>query len=154
MNKSRKSQSSLELLITLVLGFLVLLPIVVLEFIQIASATSTLSATEAQEAATKLATIATVVGSQGFPAKQLVLVQIPPNINNIFVGNTVNGVGHEVIFIVNTNAGLSYVTAYTPLNVSGYLENIAQPGEYMVNVSAQSSCPSLANVACVYMKST
>ncbi len=150
----KKAQSSLELLITLSFGLIVLLPIVALAFIQMASSTSTLSTAEAQEAATKLAGIATAVGSQGFPAKQLVLLQIPPNINNIFIGNVVNGVGHEIIFVVATNAGPSYVTAYTPLNVSGYLQNIVQTGTYLVNVSAQNSCPSLAGMPCVYMKST
>lgn len=148
----KKAQSSLELLITLSFGLIVLLPIVALAFIQMASSTSTLSTAEAQQAASKLASIATAVGSQGFPAKPLVLVQVPPNVNNIFVGNTANGVGHEIIFIVSTNGGPSYVTAYTPVNVSGYLQNILQTGTYLVNVSAQNSCPSQASVPCVYMK--
>lgn len=149
-----RSQSSLELLITLAFGLIVLLPIVVLAFIQIANSTSTLSVSESQQAASKLASIATSVASQGFPAKQLVLVQVPPNVQNIFVGNTMNGIGHEIVFMVSTNAGLSYVTAYTPVNVSGYLENIAPQGSYLVNVSAQNSCPTQAGVYCVYMKST
>ena len=153
-NKCKKAQSSLELMITLSFGLIILLPIVALAFIQMASSTSTLSTAEAQEAATKLAGIATAVGSQGFPAKQLVLIQIPPNINNIYVGNTINGLGHEIIMVVATNAGPSYVTAYTPLNVSGYLQNIVQTGTYLVNVSAQNSCPSLAGMPCVYIKST
>ena len=152
--KDIKSQSSMELLITLAFALMVLLPVVVLGFIQIAGATSTLATAESQEAATKLAGIATAVGSQGYPAKQLVLIQIPPSVNNIFVGNMVNGVGHEIVFLVSTSAGTSYVTAYTPMNVSGYLENIAQPGSYLINVSAQSSCPSQAGIACVYIKST
>ncbi len=77
-----KAQSSLELLVTLSFGLIILLPIVVLAFIQISNSTSTLSATEAQGAATKLADIATIVGSQGYPAKQLVLIQVPPNVQN------------------------------------------------------------------------
>jgi hypothetical protein len=153
---ARKAQSSLELLITLAFGLAVLLPIVVLAFLQVAGATSTLATAESQEVATKLAGIATAVGSQGYPAKQLVLVQVPPNINNIYVGNVVssNSIGHEIVLIVSTNAGPSYVTAYTPVNVSGYLQNILQPGTYLVNVSAQNSCPSLASVPCVYIRST
>jgi hypothetical protein len=155
IHKQKKAQSSLELLITLAFGLSILLPIVVLAFLQVAGATSTLATAEAQEAATKLAGIATAIGSQGYPAKQLVLVQIPPNINNVYVGNVAsNGVGHEIVFIVSTNAGSSYVTAYTPVNVSGYLQNILQPGTYLVNVSAQNSCPSQASVPCVYIKST
>ncbi len=153
-SNNKKAQSSLELLITLSFGLIVLLPIVALAFIQMASSTSTLSTAEAQEAATKLASIATAVGSQGYPAKQLVLIQVPPNINNIFVGNTMGGIGHEIVFLVTTNAGPSYVTAYTPLNVSGYLQNIAQTGTYLVNVSAQNSCPSVPSSPCVYIKST
>jgi len=151
---SKKGQSSLELLVTLSFGLIILLPIVVLAFIQISTSTSTLAATEAQGAATKLADIATVIGSQGYPAKQLVLIQVPPNVQNIYVGNQTNGVGHEVIFVVGTNAGASYVTAYTPINVSGYLEELSQTGTYLVNVSAQNNCPSNPVVSCVYIKST
>lgn len=154
LDRKTRAQSSLELLITLSFGLIVLLPIVVLAFIQISSSTSTLSTTEAQGAATKLASVATSVGSQGYPAKQLVLLQIPPNINNIFVGTQTNGVGHEIIFVVSTNAGNSYATAYTPANVSGYIEQLSQAGTYLVNVSAQVSCPSNAAIPCVYIKST
>lgn len=150
----KKGQSSLELLVTLSFGLIILLPIVVLAFIQISTSTSTLSTTEAQGAATKLADISTVIGSQGFPAKQLVLIQVPPNVQNIFVGNQTNGVGHEIIFVVNTNAGISYVTAYTPVNVSGYLSQLSQTGSYLINVSAQTFCPTNVAVFCVYIKST
>lgn len=151
--RKSKAQSSLELLVTLSFGLIILLPIVVLAFVQISNSTSTLSTTEAQGAATKLADIATVVGSQGFPARQLVLIQVPPNVQNIFVGNQTNGVGHEIIFVVSTNAGTSYVTAYTPVNVSGYMSQLSQPGTYLINVSAQNYCPSNSAVFCVYMKS-
>ncbi len=154
LQRKTKAQSSLELLVTLSFGLIILLPIVVLAFIQVSNSTSTLSTTEAQGAATKLADIATEIGSQGFPARQLVLMQVPPNVQNIFVGNQTNGVGHEIIFIVSTNAGASYVTAYTPVNVSGYIEQLAQTGTYLVNVSAQNYCPSNPAVPCVYIKST
>jgi uncharacterized protein (UPF0333 family) len=103
--KKKKGQSSLELLITLSFGLIILLPIVILAFVQISNSTSTLSATESQGAATKLADLATLVGSQGYPAKQLVLIQVPPDVQNIYVGNQTNGVGHEIIFLVGTNAG-------------------------------------------------
>ncbi|MGD0728879.1 MAG: hypothetical protein ABR981_02280 [Candidatus Micrarchaeaceae archaeon] len=154
MQRKSKAQSSLELLVTLSFGLVILLPIVILAFIQISSSTSTLAATESQGTATKLADIATAVGSQGYPAKQLVLVQVPPNVQNIYVGNQTNGVGHEIIFVVNTNAGASYITAYTPVNVSGYLSQLSQQGTYLVNVSAQNYCPTNTAVPCVYIKST
>ena len=147
----RRLQSSFELLITVSFGLIILLPIVVLAFVQISSSTSTLSSSEAQAAASKLASIATTVGSQGFPAKQLVLIQVPPGVQNVYVGTLSNGVGHEVTFVVSTAAGPSYVTAYTPINVSGYLEEVSSPGSYLINVSAQNSCPSNNAVPCVYM---
>ncbi|MCL5412655.1 MAG: hypothetical protein M1474_03385 [Candidatus Marsarchaeota archaeon] len=141
----------MELLITLSFGLVILLPVVFLAFLQIASSTSTLSVTEAQSAATKLATIATQVGSQGPPARFLVLIQVPPNVRNVTVGTANNTVGHVITFVVSTDAGLDYVTAYTPVNVSGYLEEIASTGSYLINVSAQDSCPSNAAVSCVYI---
>ncbi len=153
LQKKMRAQSSLELLITLSFGLIILLPIVVLAFIQIASASSTLSSTQAQAAAAKLASIATSVGAQGYPAKQLVLLQVPPNVQNIYVGTQNNGVGHEIIFIVSTGSGPDYVTAYTPVNVSGYIEELSSTGTYLVNVSAMNSCPSNPSVSCVYIKS-
>ena len=153
ITRYKKGQSSLELLVTLSFGLIILLPIVVLAFIQISNSTSNLATTESQGAATKLADIATTIGSQGYPAKQLVLIEVPPNVQNIFVGNLTNGVGHEVIFLVNTNAGASYVTAYTPVNVSGYLSELSEPGTYLINVSAQSYCPTNMAVSCVFIKS-
>jgi len=152
--KSNKAQSSLELLVTLSFGLIILLPIVVLAFIQISTSQSTLSSTEAQQAAGKLASIATAVGVQGYPAKQLTLIQVPPNVYNIEVGTQSNGVGHVIIFIVRTSTGLSYVTAYTPVSVSGNIGSISSTGTYLVNISAQNSCPSNPSVSCVYIAST
>lgn len=149
-----RAQSSLELLITLSFGLIILLPVVVLAFVQVANTTSTLSTTQAQATANKLASIAAAVGAQGYPARQLVLIQVPPNINNIFIGTLSNGVGHEIAFSVATSAGTSYVTAYTPVNTSGYLESASQPGTYLVNVSAQNFCPSNPSIPCVYIKAT
>ncbi|OJI06695.1 hypothetical protein Micr_00375 [Candidatus Micrarchaeum sp.] len=150
--KSKKGQSSLELLITLSFGLIILLPIVVLAFIQIATSTSTLATTEAQEAASKLASVAAVVGAQGFPAKQLTLLQVPPDVADIYVGTESGGIGHEVVFVVRTTAGASYVTAYSPVNVTGYLGSLTSQGTYLVNVTSYNSCPSDRFVPCVEMQ--
>ncbi|MCL4379156.1 MAG: hypothetical protein M1160_02875 [Candidatus Marsarchaeota archaeon] len=151
-SKWKKGQSSFELLITVSFGLIVLLPIVVLAFIQISASNSSLAATEAQAAASKLASIATSVGAQGYPARQLVLVQVPPSVENVYVGTQSNGVGHAVIFVISTSAGPSYVTAYTPVNVSGQIGGISSQGSYLINVSAQNSCPADASISCVYIR--
>ena len=148
---SLKLQSSFELLITLAVGLAVLLPIVAIAFIQIANANSSISSIEAQQAASKLASIATLVGSQGPPAKQVTQVQIPTGVRYIYVGALNNGVGHEIIFVVDAPSGVSYVTAYTPVNVSGNLGGIVAPGTYLVNATALSACPRASQYACVYM---
>ncbi len=147
-----RAQSSFELLITVSFGLIVLLPIVALAFIQISTSSSSLASIEAQAAASKLANAATSVGTQGYPARQLILVQMPPSVQNVYVGTLQNGVGHEIILVVSTTAGSSYITAYTPINVSGSLGGIAAQGSYLINVSAQNSCPSSTAIPCVYMQ--
>lgn len=150
MSKPRL-QSSFELLITLSVGLAVLLPVVVLAFVQLSSATTSLSSIEAQQAASKVASIATLVGSEGAPAKQLIEITVPSGVRYIYVGNSGNGVGHEIIFEVNSPHGLSYVTAYTPINVSGNLGGLTSTGTYLVNVSAESTCPGQTTTSCVYI---
>lgn len=149
-----RGQSSLELLITLSFGLIILLPIVILAFLQISSSTASLSVSEAQASASKLAAVAANVGSQGPPAKQLVLVDIPPNVQDVYIGTQLNGIGRAITFVINTNAGPSDVVAYTPVNVSGSLGSITAQGTYLVNVSAQSSCPSAPQLPCVYMSAS
>jgi hypothetical protein len=152
---SFKLQSSFELLVTLSFGLAILLPLVVFAFIQIASANSALSAIAAQQTASKIASIATLVGSEGPPARQMVQVAIPIGVQNIFVGTLTStpGVGHEIAFVVRSPTGLSYVTSYVQLNVSGTLGGISSPGTYLVNVSALSQCSASQPVPCVYISS-
>ncbi len=146
-----RSQSSLELLVTLAFGLLILLPVLILALLQITTSSASLSVSIAQSTASKLSSIATAIGSQGYPARQTVLIQVPPDVHSIYVGTQNNLIGHEITFIVKTSIGLSYVTAYTPVNVSGYLEQLTQPGTYLVNVSAMSSCITDPGQPCVYV---
>lgn len=152
IKKSLKIQSSFELLITMSFGLAILIPIIVIAFIQIANANTSLSAIESQQAASKLSSVATLVGSEGFPARQLVQINVPSGVINIYTGNTVDGVGHEIIFEVVSPINASYITTYTPVNVSGNLGSISSQGTYLVNVSAQQQCPSNINLQCVYMR--
>ena len=142
---ARRAQSSLELLITVSFALIILLPIVILAFMQITATSSNLATGEAQAAATKLAEVVINVGAQGPPAKQLVLLDMPPNMQAIVIGNALStscfqGVGKEIEFVVNTNGGSSDAVAYVPLNITGCLSGILSRGTYLVNVSAQPSC--------------
>lgn len=152
-----RGQSSLELLITVSFALIILLPIVIIAFVQISSSSANLAVGEAQASATKLAEVAANVGAQGVPARQLVLVDIPPNIQQITIGNTIGGVGRQIIFVVSTNAGPSDAVAYVPLNVSGGnvgLSSVLSQGTYLINVSAQNPCPIGPAAPCVVIQST
>lgn len=151
-NRKSKLQSSVELLITLSFGLFILLPVILLAFIQISNSNASLSGVEAQQAASKLSNVASLVGSEGPPARQYVQINVPPGVINIFVGNTINGVGHQIIFQIVSPVNTSYVATYTPVNVSGSLGSISSAGTYLVNISAQSKCPSAPSQPCVYMK--
>ncbi len=144
-------QSSFELLITLSFGLAILLPIVVFAFIQVANANAALSSFAAQQVAEKIAAAATLVGQQGPPAKQAVLVSMPPGVQYIYLGTTSGTIGHEIVLVLRSPAGLSYVTAYSPVNVSGSLLPIVSAGTYIVNVSATSTCPTNSAFPCVYI---
>lgn len=150
--RGARTQSSVELLIMLSFGLVILLPLVTLAFLQISSSSSSIYATEAQGAAEKLAAAAAQVASEGYPAQQAVSVQIPQNVQAIYVGTTSNSLGNQITFVVNTNGGLDYVTAYTPVNVSGDLSAVQGSSTYIINVSAQTSCPARPGYYCVYMK--
>ncbi len=153
-NRGRKAQASLELLITLSFGIAILLPLVIVAFVQLANSNSALSSIESQEAASKLSSVATLIGSEGPPAKQLVQIEMPPGVEYLYVGSINNSIGHEIIFVIRSANGPSYITSYTPVNVSGNLGGIVNQGTYLVNISAQQSCPSNQNAACVYMAPT
>ncbi len=146
-----KGQSSFELLITLSFGLAVLLPIVVIAFMQIASSSSSLAAIESQQAASKIASIASFVGSEGPPAKQVAQIEVPPGVQYIYVGSQSGAPGHMIIFEVRSSSGLSSVTAYTPVNVSGNLGGISATGTYLINLTAMGSCPTAPNIPCVYI---
>ncbi len=132
-------------------GLAILLPVVVLAFLQLSNSNASLSSTASQQAASKLSSIAALVGTEGPPAKQFVQIQVPPNVQYIFVGTSGDGVGHEVIFVIRVPNGLSYITSYSPVNVSGNLGGEVNQGTYLINVSAQTNCPSNYELPCVYM---
>lgn len=147
----RKSQSSFELLVTMTFGLAILLPLVVIAFMQLSNSSSSLASAEAQQAANKLSNVAVLVGSEGPPAKQLVQINVPPNVEYLYVGTGTNGVGHAIIFVIRAPTGSSYITAYTPVNVSGNLGGEVNSGSYLINVSAQANCPNDISLPCVYM---
>lgn len=150
-NRILKGQSSFELLVTLSIGLAILLPIVIIAFIQLSNANVSISSLQSQQAASKLVSIASTVASEGPPAKQLVQITVPPNVENIYVGTESGGIGHAVIFVVRASNGPSYITEYTPANISGNLNGIVNQGTYLVNMTAEGSCPTNPALGCVYL---
>ncbi len=145
-------QSSLELLIILSFGIIILLPIVTLAFVQMSSSGASLYAMQAQGTANKLAAVAAFVASQGYPAQQYTSISVPQNVQSIYVGTLNNTPGRQITFVISTGSGNSYVTAYSLVNVSGNLSAIESSATYIVNVSNQLSCPSNPGFPCVYLR--
>ncbi len=150
-NRNKKLQSSFELLVTLSIGLAILLPIVIIAFIQLSNANVSISSIQSQQTASKLVSVASTVASEGPPSKQLAQIEIPPDVENIYVGNENNGIGHVVIFVIRASNGPSYITEYTPANISGNLGGVVNQGTYLINITADSSCPSNPKLGCVYM---
>ncbi|MCL4383320.1 MAG: hypothetical protein M1168_01785 [Candidatus Marsarchaeota archaeon] len=152
-NKNLKLQSSLELLITVGFGLLILIPIVIIGFIEMASSSSILSTSAAQQVTDNLATVSAQIGVEGPGARQLVLIQIPQNVRNISIGS--NSIpSHLIAITVSTSGGNSSIISYSLVNVSGNLTKDILPGQYLVNVSNMAVCPSDASVSCVYIAPT
>ncbi len=123
-----------------------------LAFVQVANSNTSLAAAESQQVASKIAGVATLVGSEGPPAKQITTVAVPPGVQSIYIGNLQGGVGHEVAFTISSPSGTSYVTAYTPVNISGSISSISLPGTYLLNITAEAQCPlQTPPVPCVYI---
>ena len=78
-------------------------------------------------------------------------IQVPAGVQSIYVGNLNNTVGHTITFTIRVPNGVSDITEYTAVNVSGNLGGLANPGTYLVNMTAQSACPTNTNLFCVYM---
>ncbi len=132
-------------------GLAILLPVVVIAFLQLSNSNTSLSSAEAQAASGKLTNVAALVGTEGPPAKQLVQINMPPGVQYIFIGTSQDGVGHEITFVIRSPTGPSYITSYSPVNVSGNVGGEVNPGTYLFNVSAQSSCPNNPQLPCVYI---
>lgn len=145
------AQSSFELLITLSLGLVILFPLIIIAFMQLSNANVSVASIQAQQVASKLASVVSLVGAEGPPAKQFVQIQLPPGIENTYVGTNTNGIGHSITFVVSTSSGPSYVNQYVSVNVSGNLGGIVSQGTYLVNVSAQQQCPTNTMLSCVYL---
>ena len=151
-SKNRKGQSSFELLLTLSFGLAILLPVVVIAFIQVSNANTSFGSAESQQAASNLASVASIVGSEGPPARVITSINVPPGVSSIYVGNTTGGVGNLVIFVVDSAAGPSYITEYVPVTVSGNLQGITTPGTYLINVTDLATCPTDPTTGCVYIQ--
>ncbi|BCS90669.1 MAG: hypothetical protein ARM1_0126 [Candidatus Micrarchaeota archaeon] len=147
-------QASLELLITLSFGLVILIPIIGFALVQVANANYNLEALEAQQAAQAIANTATLVYQEGYPAKSVVEIYVPPGVENIYVGSTNGNYGHFIIFQLYSILGPDYVSAYTTANITGYLGNIVQQGSYLVSIEANSSCSFTQNKLCVVISSS
>jgi CBS domain-containing protein len=151
--RKRKLQSSVELLITVGVALGILLPIILVAYSQASATSLSLNSAQAYATAQKIASIAAIVGSQGEPATQTVQVFIPPRVHAIYIGSKTSQVGNSITIQLETTGGLSDITAYSPVNVSGTI-NYLGPGIYLLTFRAYNYCPLKPSVSCVFINST
>jgi CBS domain-containing protein len=151
--RKRKLQSSVELLITVGVALGILLPIILVAYSQASATSLSLNSAQAYATAQKIASVAAIVGAQGEPATQTVQVFIPPRVHAIYIGSKTSQVGNSITIQLETTGGLSDITAYSPVNVSGTI-NYLGSGIYLLTFRAYNYCPLKPSVSCVFINST
>jgi hypothetical protein len=147
-----KAQASTEIMITVAFVVTIMFPLLLVAYMQSANVSDQLAVQQAQQTATKIANYADIVGSMGYPSKMSVQVFMPPSIDNITVGNSTGGVGHEIIINMRTSAGVTQIVGLTLTKVAGDLSTIAKPGTYFVQIYAQDNCTKDIAQNCVYIE--
>ncbi|MGC9132111.1 MAG: CBS domain-containing protein [Candidatus Micrarchaeia archaeon] len=153
IEKRKRIQSSVELLITVGIALGILLPIILVAYSQASASSLSLNSVQAYATAQKIASVAAIVGAQGEPTQQTIQVFIPPRVHAIYIGSKTSVVGNSITIQLETTGGLSDITAYSPVNVSGTI-NYLGPGTYFLTVKAYNYCPLKPSVSCVFINST
>lgn len=151
--RKRKLQSSIELLITVGVALGILLPIILVAYSQASATSLSLNSAQAYATAQKIVSIAAIVGAQGEPTTQTVQVFIPPRVHAIYLGSKTSKVGNSVTIQLETTGGLSDITVYSPVNISGTI-NFLGSGIYLLTFRAYNYCPLKPGVSCVFINST
>jgi hypothetical protein len=148
----RKAQASTELMITIIFVITIMLPLLLITYLQTSNLSEQLSIQQAQQTVNKITNMADIVGSQGAPAKVTIQVFVAPNIANITLGNSTDGIGKEVIFSIRTTAGITQVVGITVNDIAGDLSTIIRPGTYFISLTAQQNCTKDQRKKCVYIE--
>ena len=148
-----KAQASTEIMITVAFVVTIMFPLLLIAYLQSTNVSDQLGVQQAQQTATKIANYADIVGAQGDPARITLQVFMPPNIDNITVGNSTNGIGHELIINLRTSSGVTQVVGVTLTKIAGDLTPIAKPGTYFIKIYAQDNCTQVDPAqSCVYIE--
>jgi len=146
-------QASTEIMITVAFVVTIMFPLLLIAYLQSTNVSDQLGVQQAQQTVTKIANYADVVGAQGYPSRISVQIFMPPNIQNITVGNSTNGIGHELIINLRTTSGVTQVVGLTLTKVAGDLSTIARPGTYFIKIYAEDNCTQVDPLQdCVYIE--
>lgn len=150
---SEKAQASTEIMITVAFVVTIMFPLLLVAYLQSTNVSDQLGAQQAQQTVTKLANYADIVGAEGYPAKISVQVFMPPNIENITIGNSTAGIGHELIFNLRTSSGVTQIVGITMTQIAGDLSGVAKVGTYFVKIYAEDNCTQRDPLqSCVYIE--
>lgn len=136
----KTGQASTEIMITVAFVVTIMFPLILIAYLQSTNVSDQLGVQQAQQTVTKITNYADVVGAQGYPSKISIQVFMPPNIENITVGNSTGGVGNELIINIRTSAGVTQIVGLTLTRIAGDLSTVAKPGTYFIKISALANC--------------
>lgn len=148
-----KAQASTEMMVTVAFVVTIMFPLLLIAYLQSTNVSDQLGVQQAQQTVTKISNYADIVGAQGDPAKITLQVFMPPNIDNITVGNSTDGIGHEVIINLRTSSGITQVVGVTLIKIAGNLTQVAKPGTFFIKIYAEDNCTQIDPMqSCVYIE--
>jgi len=148
-----RAQASTEIMITVAFVVTIMFPLLLIAYLQSANVSDQLAVQQAQQTVNKIANYADVVGSQGYPARMSIQIFMPTNIENITVGNSTAGIGHELIINIRTSSGVTQIVGLTLAEVAGDLSKVAKPGTYFIKIYAEENCTQIdPSQDCVYIE--
>jgi hypothetical protein len=149
----RRGQASTEIMITVAFVVTIMFPLLLIAYLQSTNVSDQLGVQQAQQTVTKITNYADVIGSEGYPSRMSVQIFMPPNIENITVGNSTGGIGRELIINLRTSAGVTQVVGLTLTPIAGDLSTIAKPGTYFIKIYSEENCTQVDPLQqCVYIE--
>jgi hypothetical protein len=127
-----KGQVSAELLI--IVGFILLMitPLLFIAYTKMGESNEKLALAQAEMYGARLASLVDTVGGVGGNASMITEINVPPYVKNI------SAEGKEVVFALETSAGMNELVKVTRFNMTSIdFGRLEKPGTYYIEIRAE-----------------